>query len=307
MNSDKRLNKKIDQDALLEQLDQLTGSELNSFLLKLFQQRAQKADPGEVLRQYDVNRFAAETPLDPIAYKSLELEALELVKKAGFSPLILSPLTPLGTCSAVAKVDQKMVVSATRGTEVVSDLTNVMALKIARAHKSVKKTNEVLNYAATHRLVRGQAFDEPGHTAHFGIIGLASGGFDTGNYGFELDRLFQHVNYHNSLLAQMLPGRPILTRFLLKEKDHPFNDLLRARVDQGTFDYSIEFEQQEDANDYYKLVQFKTFVDHKGISFNMADGGPVDWTQRLLSNRKHRAFISGQGLEILFKIKHGMI
>ena len=131
MGSDRRLHKKIDQEAILEQLNQLSGSEFNSFLLKMYQVRAGRITPGELMRQFAQSRFTKGADVNSIAYKQLEIRCLEAAAQQGFTPLELSPLTPLGTCSAIARVNQNNVVSATRSTEVVSDLTNVLAIKLA--------------------------------------------------------------------------------------------------------------------------------------------------------------------------------
>ena len=49
-----------------------------------------------------------------------------------FEAVELSPLAPLGVCSVVGLASQNKIVSALRGTEVVSDPTNVLALECAR-------------------------------------------------------------------------------------------------------------------------------------------------------------------------------
>src|SRR6476661_3612207 len=172
-----------------------SASELNSLLLELFRIRAKKIKPAELFRQFEKNRFAAPSEVDTISFNEFELRCLKLAKSKGFSPITLSPLAPFGTCSAVAFVDQNNVVTALRGTEVVSDATNVFALLMAKALKT-KKDNEPLKYAATHRHVRSQALSNPAFTAHFGIFCLATGGLDTGSFSFELDQLLDHVTIH---------------------------------------------------------------------------------------------------------------
>jgi hypothetical protein len=97
-----------------------------------------------------------------------------LAKSKGFTPVTLSPLALFGTCSTVAFVDQNNVVTALRGTEVVSDATNVFAILIARDFKK-KKDHGLIKYAATHRHARSQALSNPAFTAHFGIFCLATG------------------------------------------------------------------------------------------------------------------------------------
>lgn len=54
-------------------------------------------------------------------------------------------------------------------------------------------------------------------------------------------------------------------------------------------------------NDYYKGLQFTIIVNLNGQELNIGDGGFVDWSQKLLSNKKERMMISAIGLD---KILH---
>ena len=184
----------------MNELQKFSGSELNTLLLELFRKRAKKITPAELLRQFEKNRFTAPSSVDTIAFKELEMRCLKLAEQKNFTSVTLSPLTSFGTCSAVGFVDQNNIVSALRGTEVVSDATNVFALLIAQEFKK-RKNNSVVKYATTHRHVRGQALSNPAFTAHFGVLCLATGGMDTGNFSFELEHLLEHMHLHLSLLS----------------------------------------------------------------------------------------------------------
>lgn len=300
MKTIRQLKEKVGQLAWLEALEEkLTGSELNSYLLHLFQQRTHKLKPIDVLHQFAHSRFVKTADIDTLSFKTLELEWLQYAAQQGFAPVTLSPLAPLGTCSVVGEVHQNNVVSATRGTEVVSDATNVLALKIAEEQK--KAANKVIlsKYATTHRHVRGQAFDNPAFTAHFGIFCLVSGGFDRGNYAFELGQLWEHLNLHYTLLSQKFGAENLFVRFFLKDQQHPFHPFLEERLKALPFGY--EMVQQEEHGDYYQWVQFKIYLRKQELEIDLADGGLVDWTQKLLSNKKHRLFISGCGIELVHK------
>src|SRR4030095_5945087 len=131
---------------LAELSDNLSGSELNSLLLELFRSRSRKVTPGELSKQFEKNRFVHASSVDPIDFKEFELRSLKLVKDRGFVPITLSPLTVFGTCSAVGFVDQNNIMTALRGTEVVADATNVLALLIAREFRGEKKRS-VIKYA----------------------------------------------------------------------------------------------------------------------------------------------------------------
>ena len=63
-------------------------------------------------------------------------------------------------------------------------------------------------------------------------------------------------------------------------------------------------EEEPAANGYYTGIQFKVYVTAGQKEWEIADGGFVDWTQRLLGNRKERLLISGFGLEWLYQIRN---
>jgi hypothetical protein len=69
----------------------------------------------------------------------------------------------------------------------------------------------------------------------------------------------------------------------------------------------IDYTESLDVEVYYQTLNFKIYLAYKGQSIDIVDGGLVDWTQKLLGNRKERLLISGLGTELLFKILHKMI
>ena len=287
--------------ALTELSEKLSRPELNTFLLELFRLKAGQVNPAQLLRQFSANRFTTPAAVDSLAIRQTELDWLKYAQGQQFHPLTLSPLAPLGACSAIGHVDQNNVLSAVRGTEVVSDATNVLALQIAQDAKAQQDKNNVSRYAATHRHVRGQAFDNPNFTAHFSVFCMASGGWDMGNYAFELDQLNEHLRIILALLRQHFPEERLYIRFYRKKNARDFFERMEE-YKQGVW-HSMPFEFQDDLeHEYYNLIQSKVFLRLSGSEIDLADGGPVDWTQRLLSNRKHRLFISGIGLELVHKL-----
>ena len=60
-------------------------------------------------------------------------------------------------------------------------------------------------------------------------------------------------------------------------------------------------------NNYYKGVQYKVVIEHKGQQFDIGDGGFVDWTQQLLQNKKERMFTTGIGVELLWRLMEGKL
>jgi len=289
---------------LFEELsEKIPASELNTLLLELFRTRAKKVKPAELLRQFEKNRFASPSEVDTINFKEFELRCLKLAKGKGFLPITLSPLAPFGTCSSVAFVDQNNIVTALRGTEVVSDATNVFALLMAKELKT-KKDNEPLKYAATHRHVRSQALSNPAFTAHFGIFCLATGGPDSGSFNFELEQLLDHIQTHLAVYSNEfdLSKEQLLLKIFLKQENEIFKQKLKDRMKNMNDSMVIQIERQVDPGNYYKLVQFKFFVVRNGQEINLSDGGFVDWTQKLIPNKKHRLIISGVGTELIHKM-----
>ncbi|MEJ0031946.1 MAG: hypothetical protein WDO15_16895 [Bacteroidota bacterium] len=147
-----RILEKINDTELLNKLRQLPATELQSLLLEIFRQAASEVTPPQLLKAYETNRFVAPSAIDPISFHKKELEILEMAKTNGFEPIELSPLAPLGNCSAIGLADQNKIVSATRGTEVVGDSTNLMALECAVRRKRSKfdeYNNKPLHHPST--------------------------------------------------------------------------------------------------------------------------------------------------------------
>lgn len=306
-NISKLIEERTGYHNLLNDLDEkLSASELNSLLLELFRRKAAHVSPPELLRQFAKNRFTAPLGVSAIGFKEFELKCMKLLEEKQFNVITLSPLTCFGTCSAVAFVDQNNVVTATRGTEVVADATNVFALLIAQEVKQ-KKTNAIIKYATVHRHVRGQAFSTPGFTSHFGILCMATGGPDAGSFIFELTNLLEHINVHITLLAKEFDRDKLSMKLFLKDDNEAFRHKLGTALHDLSHPIRTTIERQANAGDYYQLVQFKLFLEHNGNEINLSDGGFTNWTQKLIPNKKHRLLISGAGTELIYKIKNGLL
>jgi hypothetical protein len=299
----KKITEKAGNPNLLNELVDLPGSALNSLLLEVFRTRAKKLSATELLKHFQRNRFTIPSTVDPVAFKQFEIRCLELAKAGGFTPVTLSPLTAFGTCASVGFVDQNNVLTALRGTEVVSDATNVFAVLMASEFKK-RRNRSIIKYAATHRHVRTQSFTNPAFTAHFSIFCMATGGIDTGNFSFELEQLLDHINTHYAVFKNEFDKDKLLVKIYLKEDNRTFEDKLRKALEGVTERVSIKIEKQADEGDYYKMVRFKFFLQRDREEINLSDGGFVDWTQKLIQNKKHRLIISGVGTELIYKMTH---
>ena len=285
---------------------QVTGSELQSLLLEVYRNRSRQISAAELLRNYQKNRFARPASGDPILIKELELELLKLFAEGGFTPVEFGPLAPYGTSSALAPVDQNNVVTALRGTEVVSDVTNLLALEVATQKKHQRRRE--LRLCANHRLVRAQKFDIPGFTPHFRILSLVTAGRNRGGFDFETEAILQQIRLHREVLLRQFNVSPDQLELLFTFFPERNRDSLQKVFDHIASASELssgisEWVEKEDFT-YYQSIRFKIILYLNGKAHQVVDGGLVDWTQQLLQDKKERLVISGIGTEYLLKIPH---
>ncbi|WP_243683888.1 hypothetical protein [Methanosarcina barkeri] len=125
------LEKAGNKNLINELITRLSQSEINTLLLALSKEIANKNTPNDILNKYESNRFVKPSELSPIKVKQVEILMLQMAEASGFSSVLLSPASLLGSCSVIAKVDQTNVISATRGLELTADSTNMLAIYLA--------------------------------------------------------------------------------------------------------------------------------------------------------------------------------
>jgi hypothetical protein len=302
-----RLERKAGLPGLVEGLvDRLSGTDLNSLLLEVYRQKAEKISAAELLAQYRRNRLVQPAPTEMIGLLELELQVLRYLRGRGFLAVELSPAAQFASCSAMATVDQQKVISAVRNTEIMADATNALALHIAATVRATGDRSGLNRLCTVHRHIRTQPFPA-GYLPHFKIGCMVSSGLDPGNYGFECDKLLEQLRVLFGLLREEMGLRSL--RLVLKRRGgyderNPLIDRVYTHLVRALPDETIEREDMPADNDYYKGIQFKLYAHTDERVWEIADGGFVDWTQQLLGNRKERLLISGFGLEWLFKIKN---
>ena len=302
-----KLEQKIGIPGLVDKIAMnLSGSELNTFLLNLFSKRTKKITPPVLLQQYRQNRFSSPASIDPIKYKEDEIFWLQSANYKGFKPVLLSPLIPLGSSSVVGYVDQNNVISALRGSEVVSDASNALALKVADEISKEKKV-AVKKYCATHRHVRGQKYKNSAFSAHFGAFCLVSGGIDKNNHSFEVELAKTHISFYLDMLLSLFEKENLSVEVYLADNTNQISRQIKHKIRLICQTLEVNFRAKDLTNKYYQILQFKIFLSYKNGQIDLADGGFVDWTQKMLANNKQRLFISGVGLEIIHKIKQEIL
>ncbi|MEJ3654577.1 hypothetical protein WEH80_16545 [Actinomycetes bacterium KLBMP 9759] len=293
--AERRIVARLPEDAAAALARDLSPSDLQTLLLATVRERASRVDPRRVLRRWHDDRFVRPTHHDARAVARYSHLLWELLPPA-FDGIELSPVVPLGTCTAVAPGSQDRIVSTVRGTEVLSDPTNALAVEVAERRQT---GGQRVDLAAAHRVLRAQPFDGPGLHAHFRLFALVSGARDTGSGRTEAELLIAHLDYWATVLRELLPHRE--TRLTTTVFDTP---VLRERL-ADTVAPAVPVPLVDDADrtkgaGYYTGVALGIeAADGEGGWHDLGDGGFVTWTQQMLGNAKERCLTSCISVERL--------
>ena len=251
--------------------ERLTTSDLTSLLLDVARRRASRLEPRDVVAQYERDRFVR--PAEN-AERLAEIEQLAFsLLPEEFERLEVSPLAPLGAGSALTGVSQDWAVATVRGTEALADVTNVLALEAA---VSRRQWRDEVKLCACERVVRPQASSDTTQPAHFRLLGLVTAGRGESWLDWETRNATEQLTFYWRLL-QRLGAADVEIRL------------------GGGLELEIAATRDGTERPYYAGGWFS--IDVAGA--NVVDGGFVDWTQKLLSDRKERLLISGAGIERL--------
>ncbi|GIE98775.1 hypothetical protein [Paractinoplanes rishiriensis] len=263
----------------------LPGTQLQTLLLAVARDRAERVRPPELLRRWRADRLVRPSAADPRVLAAVESRLWHLLP-ATFDGVELSPVTPLGTCAAVAPGSQNRIVTTMRTAEVVSDSTNALAVEAADRRSRQPATGEV-HLAAAHRLLRAQRFG-PGMGAHFRLFSLVSSARATGGADTETKLLRHHLDYWQRVLTGVPGGRVRFTLF-----DRP---ALRAATTGA-----VEEPDRDRGRGYYRDLALRL----TGADTELGDGGFTDWTAQLLGNAKERCLTSCISVERLATLAPG--
>jgi hypothetical protein len=228
---------------------------------------------------------------------ALENRLWELLP-AEFVGVDLAPVVPLGTCSAVATVDQNRVVGTVRGTEVVSDPTNALAVEAAVRRAAGPRAARV-DLAASHRVLRAQVFSGGG-SAHFRLFALVSSARDRGSGRVEAAMLTDHLRFWSRALGELVPHhRPWLTvtAFGPSALAERLDDTVRPAVQEVRVDPG-----RTKGAGYYGDVAIGLRALVGDRETDLGDGGTTDWTARLLGDAKERCVVSCVATERLAEL-----
>ncbi len=272
----------------------MPASEVWSLLLGVMESRAAGRTPASLREQWERDRFVQPCYIDQRSL--VEMDGHLLAAAAAFEAVELSPVAPLGVCAAVALASQNKIVSTTRGTEVVSDPTNVLALECARRLR--KNSAQPVRLTTCHRATRAQAVpNRPGFAAHFRMFCLASAGHERENREFLAGELADHINTQLAALDRLeqhgysFPGRNV--RILATAA----NVQLAERIGAAVRAAPVEHEALE--HPYYDGIRFMIDVQApNGAVIPLIDGGAFSWLRTLMSNGKIVFVASGMGSQV---------
>jgi hypothetical protein len=294
---------RLGNNNLIKDLLSLPKSDFNSLMLEVFRQQAGSITPIDIVKAYNLNRFSVPSEVDPVAYHSLEAELLALAQDSGIKAILLSPAVPFASSSTFGFVNQNNVVSSVRGTEILSDPTNMLAIIIASQLKENKAGNaNPLHYCTTARVLRAKVFpSRKGYYSHFGHFCIVSSGKDSGSYTCEKDLLVKHMLYYKKLFIDKCDAK--LSIELRKSRgyidgDGFYNNMAKL-VKQEFPGVPLAIKQEYEENNYYRGIHFIIYAEKNNERIEVGGGGFVDWMQQMTNNKKERCLISGISLDRL--------
>ncbi len=278
---------------------ELSGSELNTVLLDVFNKRTRQESPSSLLKKYEGNKLVKPLKIDVLELKEEELNCYKISVNNGFTPIELSPVTQLGACSVVATVDQKKVLTALRNTEIQADPTNAIVLHYASLKKKGELKNETCNYSNISRMIRTQAFSNPNFNPHFSSLCLVSFGKDTGSFSFEKAALYDHVFTLNKICKEVYKLEQVYFEILCKDRSSLLVMDLLSHIREKPDDIEISIADVDDKSNYYYGFRLKLKARLNGVVHEIGDGGLLNWSQQLLNNKKERMLTSSIGVQLL--------
>lgn len=274
----------------------LSPSEAVPALLALFRAQAGRRRPIDLLRQLERDGFVAPSMLDQRLVHRLDGIALDAA--ADFEAVQLSPVAPLGVCSVLAPTSQDRTLSAVRGTEVVSDPTNLLALVCAQ--RIAANRDRTVRLCSCHQVLRAQALPPvPGFSRHFRLFVLAEAGRARADDGFEVEAVTGHLAVFDRIFDDLaaigcaFPNR----RATVLAGGEVLGDRVEAAIARRLPHVAIARERLEAA--YYDGLRVLFGADDRHGTFRpIADVGRFDWVARLVSHRRYRFVASGLGIQL---------
>jgi hypothetical protein len=265
----------------------LAPADLTTLLVSVATARAARIAPGRLLSTSARDRPTRPAGSDPRIVTALEARLWQLLPTS-FEALELSPVAPLGISSALAGVAQSRIVSTGRGSEVVSDATNVLALEAARRRRAGAREVHV---AASHRVLRAQQFRDSSASAHFRLFNLVSSTRDRGSGTAQAALLLGHLGAWAHLLDDALPDSVPWSVDFTVFRPGPVSERLRDTVLPALARSGVHARDgfERTGADYYSDVALKIHVGQPGERWNWATGGSRTGPRSCSTTRRNAA------------------
>lgn len=256
--------------------------------------------PVDLLAQWSADSTVRPSPVD--LRTSVALDTLALQSAPAYDALLLSPVAPLGSASALSPTSQDRTLSTIRPSEVVSDPTNVLALEAAARLRAAP--GEPVRLATVHQTLRMQAAPaDPGRTRHFRLFALADAGRARPDDGFEIEAVIAQLAVHRRLLDA--GAREMGLRFAepaalvrVGARHEALGARIAAAIRAEFPEVAVRRAPLE--GEYYGGLRVGYGVHGvDGVFWDVVDLGRFDWVARLTSDRRHRFVASAIGIQLL--------
>jgi hypothetical protein len=289
----------IEETAYQALAEGLPSSEVWSLLLDVFARRAARRRASDLLGHWQRDGFCWPARVDQRTLNTLDGHLL--ANAASFEAIELSPLTPLGTCAALGPTSQNKIVSALRGTEVVSDPTNVLALECAKRLQG--EPGATVRLCTSHRCVRAQPVPKgQGFAQHFRVFCLATAGRERKDHAFVVEALAEQVLTHLNALERLERNGYVFPERTVKLLATPARADLADRLAETLRGVTVTRAVLE--HPYYGGLRFMigTASPDAELAIPLIDGGAFGWLAKLTSNRRLVLVASGMGAQLMAEL-----
>ena len=284
----------------------LSPTDLQTLLLDVVRSRAAVVTPARLMQRWRHDRFVRPAGSDPRTLAAVEA-ALWAALPDRFAGVELSPVTPLGTVSALSSVGQNRMLATVRGSEVVSDPTNALAIEAAvrrsaRAEGATEPAAIRVDLAAAHRVLRTQVFTGPAEYPHFKLFALVSSGRDRGSGLVEAQLIVDHLRFYATAISAITPtmaAELVVSTFRRSAIDDRLDELLPALEELAPRIAVRRDRDRTHGRRYYTSHALRINLGTGDASADLGDGGLTDWTARLLGDAKERCLTSCISIERL--------
>jgi hypothetical protein len=290
----------LSREPALAPLYEGAPSETTPVLLELARRQVARRRAADLVAQLKRDLFVRPSALDLRLVH--QLDGLALTAASEYEAVLLSPVAPLGSCSVVAPTSQDRTLTTNRGSEVVSDPTNLMAL--LSAERLGKDPGQRVQLCTVHQTLRAQPLPPlPGYSRHFRLLALTEAGPARAEDGFEVDAVTRAIVVFDRLfdaaasaLGCRFPERRASVRTTGAREtlgrrlaDRLASTLPHVRVVHRPLDQP-----------YYNGLRVMFGADSTaGEHVAIGDVGLFDWVAKLTANRRQRFVAAGFGLQQL--------